>query len=277
MAEALAKGLWTAAVVATPAHTHVEIGRVLTGAGIPVMLEKPVAVTTAGLGAWRMDLRRQPVPVAVGYVLRFHPALVAVRKRVLAGAIGEPHHLIARRGAYLPARRPDYARGYYKRPEQGGGVVHDILSHVFNAAEWLVGPSTRLTADAAHLSLPGVSVDDTVHVLARHGSVLASYVVSQHRLIPESVIEVHGSRGCLRVDFVAGTWASAQRPEGSWRVHAARARLADCFVAQAKEFLAAAGGRRGVRCELDEGIGTLRAVRATLSALRVPGWRSVAA
>jgi predicted dehydrogenase len=51
--------------------------------------------------------------------------------------------------------------------------VQDALTHTINAAQWLVGNIDRVVADAAHLALEGVDVEDTVNVLARHGGVLA--------------------------------------------------------------------------------------------------------
>jgi len=76
-------------------------------------------------------------------------------------------------------------------------VVQDILSHVFNAAEWLVSPIDRLMADAAHLRLPKVQVEDTVHVVARHGSILANYTVNQHQHVAEFTLDVHGTEGAF--------------------------------------------------------------------------------
>src|SRR5688572_29455882 len=53
---------WDGAVVASPAHTHVAIGQILTERGIPVLLEKPLAVTFDGLETWLGTLEARPVP-----------------------------------------------------------------------------------------------------------------------------------------------------------------------------------------------------------------------
>ena len=57
---------WDMAVVATPAHTHVAIGRTLTDRGIPVLMEKPVAVTTDGVESFKTE--RPGISVALGYL-----------------------------------------------------------------------------------------------------------------------------------------------------------------------------------------------------------------
>ena len=48
----------------------------------------------------------------------------------------------------------------------------------------------RVVADAAHQVLEGVTVEDTVHLLARHGSVMASYSLNQHQAPNEITITV---------------------------------------------------------------------------------------
>jgi predicted dehydrogenase len=268
---------WDAAVIATPAHTHVAIGKKLTERGIPVLLEKPVAVICDGLEDWLGTLEARPVPVMVGYVYRCHPLLVAIRDEVQAGRIGRPLQLIAQRGAPLAARRPDYARTYYAQTEQGGGVVQDILSHLYNAAEWLVGPMDRVAADAAHLVLPDVAVEDTVHAIARHGPVLATYSVNQHQPAALFTLTINGSHGSLRADFQDNRWDIAEQPDAGWTSHSVPAvNVLDWFTRQAEVFLAVIEKRRTPPCSLADGVVTLRAVLATLRAVsRHGGWVNV--
>lgn len=265
---------WEAAVVASPAHTHVAIGRAFTERGIPVLVEKPVAVTAEGVEEWQALAEARGAPVMVGFVYRCHPLLVAVREELLAGRIGRPVQLVAHRGAHLPARRADYRDSYYARREQGGGVVHDILSHLYNAAEWLVGPIDRVAADAAHQCLPGVEVDDTIHAIARHGYVLATYAVNQFQPAAEFTLTVHGTCGSLRAAFHENRWESADQPDAGWTPHPIPPLSpVEWFVRQARTFLAVAQGRQAPPCSLPEGIATLHAVLATLrAATQQSGW-----
>jgi predicted dehydrogenase len=265
---------WSAAVVASPAHTHVELGRRLTSAGVPLLVEKPLALGLEGLPEWIAAVASARVPVMVGFVFRCHPALEAVRHALRSGRVGRPLMLVGRRGAYLPARRPDYASSYYARRDQGGGVLHDILSHVFNAAEWLVGPIDRLMADAAHLRLPNVDVEDSVSIIGRHGPVLASYSVNQHQHAPENTIEVHGTEGSLRADFANNRWEIAATPDAGWSPKALPAlSRAQWFARQAKTFLDVAEHRAPPPCSLEDALVTLRSVLAAAEAVaREDAW-----
>ena len=66
---------WDAAVIATPAHTHLELGRRLTAAGIPLLMEKSLALVTDGLAEWIDAVTATGLPIMVGFVFRCHPAL----------------------------------------------------------------------------------------------------------------------------------------------------------------------------------------------------------
>ena len=258
---------WDGAVVAIPAHLHLDVGRQFTSRGIPLLLEKPVAVQEEGVGNWIDEIESTGVFVSVGFVLRYHPALLAARDHLGSGQLGRPVELVVRRGAHLPARRADYATSYYSRVEDGGGVVQDILSHAYNSAEWLLGPIEVTAADAEHLVLEGTSVHDTVHVIGRHGSVLASYVVNQHQRVPEFTLDVHCTNGSVRVDFVEGGWLTTGAPDEPWKANSSPSQAADNFSRQAIEFVDGIAGRAMPRCSLRDGAATLRAVRSTLARL----------
>jgi predicted dehydrogenase len=260
---------WDGVVVATPAHTHADLGFALAERGLPVLMEKPVAASWEGVERWRRAAEANGAPVMMGYVYRCHPILETLREQLQRDRIGRPLQVVAQRGAHLPSRRPDYASGYYARLPHGGGIVHDILSHVYNAVEWLVGPLDRVAADAAHLALPHVDVDDTVHVLGRHGGVLASYCINQHQPAAEFSLQVNGSRGSVRGLFHADCWETADTPDAGWtRHHLPAVTAVDWFVRQVETFFDVITKRRPPPCSLAEGMVTLRAVLATLEAVR---------
>ncbi len=75
------------------------------------------------------------------------------------------------------------------------------MTHIMNAGQWLVGPMNQLVADAAHQVLEGVEVEDTVHVLARQGGLMASYSLNQHQTPGEINITVVCEKGTCRCEL----------------------------------------------------------------------------
>ena len=137
--------------------------------------------------------------------------------------------------------------------------MQDALTHVVNAAEWLVGPVTRLAADVDHQVLDGVTVEDTAHVLTRHGRVMGCFSLNQHQA-PNEVDDhgrLHPRHRPVRVPRVP---AGGGRPSRAGRGPTSRPRPLErdtLFVRQADAFLDAVEGKAAPLCTLADARQTL--------------------
>ncbi|MCW5697412.1 MAG: Gfo/Idh/MocA family oxidoreductase [Bauldia sp.] len=127
------------------------------GYGGRVLVEKPLfdrvrAVPGHGFAA-----------AYVGYNMRFHPVLAAMRE-VLAG-----EEVLAARadvGQYFSEWRPGRAvsESYSARRADGGGVLRD-LSHEIDYLLWLFGPCRQLTAQVLASRTLAMETDDVAAIL----------------------------------------------------------------------------------------------------------------
>ena len=266
-----------AAVIATPAPLHVPQATQLVERGVHVLIEKPLSVAMDGVEALCELVTKRRVVAGVAYVMRAQPALAEMREAIVSGRFGKPLQLVAVSGQNFPFYRPAYRSTYYARRATGGGAVQDALTHVLNAGQWLVGGIDRVVADAAHMVVEGVEVEDTVNVLARHGGgrVLASYSLNQHQAPNETTISVVCECGAARFEVHHGCWRSCERPGEPWTTHGGAPLERDVpFVRQADEFMNAVEGKVAPLCTLDEGVATLRANLAILRSIDSGGWVS---
>ena len=264
------------AVVATPAPTHVELATRLVEAGAHVLIEKPLSTTLEGMGRLKQDVGAQGLVSGVAYVYRCHPLLAAMREAVVKGRFGKPVELVAVAGQHFPTYRSAYREIYYADRASGGGAIQDALTHLLNAGEWLVGPIDWIVADAAHQVLEGVTVEDTVHVLARHRDVLASYSLNQHQAPNEVTLSVVCERGTARCEFHRHRWRWLIEPGSDWHDETIEPLQRDAiFINQAHMFLDAVEGKRSPVCSLDEGIQTLRDNLAALASLESRSWHGI--
>jgi predicted dehydrogenase len=289
------------AVIATPAPLHVPLALRLAGAGVHTLIEKPLGVSLDGVDRLREVVRERGVTAAVAYVYRCHPLLAAMRRATQEGRFGRPVELIAVTGQHFPTYRPAYQGTYYPDRVTGGGAIQDALTHVVNAGEWLLGPIDRVVADAAHQVLAGVTVEDTVHLLARHGltqarsasegassspprrsglvsdgPVLASYSLNQYQAPNEMTLTVVCEGGTVRGEFHEHRWRWVARPDEPWHDELIPPPERDTpFLAQANVFLDAVEGQAVVPCSLEEGIQTLRVNLAALASVEHGSWQSI--
>lgn len=264
------------AVIATPASLHVRQAIKLARLGVHLLIEKPLGVGPEGIEELTMIARESRVVVAVAYIYRAHPVLAEMREAIVSGRFGKPVELVFVAGQNFPFFRPAYRETYYIRRETGGGAVQDALTHGLDAGQWLVGPISRVVADLAHQVLPDVEVEDTAHVLARHGAVLASYSLNQHQAPNEMTLTVIGERGTARFENHHCRWRSIEAPAGQWKDHESRPLERDeLFVRQANAFLDAVEGIGAPPCTLEDGVATLQTNLAILASAQKGAWVNI--
>ncbi len=265
-----------AAVIAAPAQLHVPMAARLAQAGVHLFIEKPLSITLDGIDELQRLIDKQKLKAVVGYTFRSHPVVRDLRDAIRQGRLGRIVQLVAVWGQYFPKYRPAYRQIYYTRHDMGGGAIQDSLTHSINLGEFLVGPVGRVVADAAHLVLEGVDVEDSVNVLARHGEVMASYSHNQHQAPNELVTTVIGEKATARLELHNSRWLLMEEAGGAWKEQLAFSlERDDIFINQARLFLDYLEGRGDPACTVAEGLQTLRANLAILASSRNPGWQSV--
>ncbi len=265
------------AVICTPANLHVSMAKSLARAGMHLLIEKPLSTSTDGIDDLITLCREQRLVASVAYVYRAHPVFAAMRQAIRAGRFGKPVQVVMTGGQHFPFYRPAYREIYYKDRATGGGAIQDALTHIVNAVEWIVGPITELAADADHQILEGVTVEDTVHVIARHGSIQASYSLNQYQAPNETIITFICEQGTARFEMHRHAWKSQTRPDSDWQLEEERSLERDeLFIAQANAFLDAVDGVCLPACPIDEALQTLRVNLAILQAADTHTWQKVA-
>jgi predicted dehydrogenase len=264
------------AIVATPANTHIAIALKLAQHGFHLLIEKPLSVHLEGIDSLIEESAQKNLIIGVAYVYRCFAGLIAMRDALRSGRFGKPVQIVAVSGQNFPTYRPAYRSTYYTDRATGGGAIQDALTHVLNAGEWLVGPIDRLVADAAHQILDGVNVEDTAHILTRHGNVLGSYSLNQYQSPNESTITVVCTEGTVRWESHTQSWRWMIQPDQPWHEEPQFVQPRDAaFIFQANRFLDAVEDRAQPPCTLTEGVQTLKVNLAALKSLHSHQWEEI--
>ncbi len=266
-AAAIGGGDFDAVVVCTPAQLHVRFALQALAAGRHVLIEKPLAASLDGV-AELLDARdRAGRQAAVAYVYHVFPFLVGVRAWMARGGFGPVLQVAVVTGQPFHLFRPAYREIYYRDRATGGGAIQDALTHVVNWVESVVGPADSVLGDCAHLGLEGVTVEDTVHLTARHGGVLASYALNQFQHPNENVIQFNCAAGSVRIELHRQRWGTFAAGAADWTWHDAPVPERDShFLAQANAFLDQIEGQPPRLCSLEAAAQTLRFNLAALAA-----------
>lgn len=171
--------LWRAAgsldlvVVATPNRQHVPMARAAVAAGLPVVVDKPLAPTAAQGRALVAEAAAAGVPLTVFQNRRWDGDFLTVRRLVAAGKLGRVARFESRFERWRPAIKPGWRES--GAPGEAGGALFDLGAHLIDQAVQLFGPVTRLYAEVDRRR-PDAAVDDDAFVALTHAGGVRSHL-----------------------------------------------------------------------------------------------------
>ncbi|MCD5987013.1 Gfo/Idh/MocA family oxidoreductase [Pseudomonas sp. CDFA 553] len=153
----------TSAIVASPAPFHIEQAEALVRAGVPVLIEKPLADSLQRFKASADLLLEEQDTVVIAYNLRFMPSAGVTKQIIDSGQLGHIHSVSVDVGQYLPDWRPasDYRKNVSAQHKLGGGVLLE-LSHELDYLQWLFGPLQSVYCVARTSGALELDVEDLV-------------------------------------------------------------------------------------------------------------------
>jgi scyllo-inositol 2-dehydrogenase (NADP+) len=151
--------------VATPNRAHVAIAGAAIEAGLPVVVDKPLAATAGATRGLVEKAAARGVMLTVFQNRRFDGDFLTLRGLLASGALGRVRRFESRYERW----RPEVGAGWRElaEPEEGGGVLLDLGSHLVDQALVLFGPAATVYAEVDRRR-PGAHVDDDVFVAIGH-------------------------------------------------------------------------------------------------------------
>ena len=116
-------------VIATPTSSHVEIASHAARAGIPCLIEKPLAASLSEALSLEREFAKTETFVAIGHAERFNSSIVALKEKLDSGLLGAVYHVSTERVGPNPIRIRDV------------GVVLDLATHDLDLVQWVLGDS----------------------------------------------------------------------------------------------------------------------------------------
>src|SRR5436305_316785 len=112
-------------VVVVPTEKHFEVASYALDRGIHVLVEKPITSTVEEAEALIQLASRRGAKLAIGHIERFNPAVAEVKRRLMAGELGQMFYLHASRLAPFTPRIRDV------------GVTLDLETHDVDVMRYL--------------------------------------------------------------------------------------------------------------------------------------------
>src|SRR5262249_26267197 len=144
---------------------HVPLGLAALEAGLPVVVDKPLASSSADAERLISAASRAGVLMSVFQNRRWDNDFLTLQRLIAADALGRIVRLASRFRRYRPAPKPDAWRER-AGPEEGGGLLFDLGAHLIDQARVLFGPPISIYAEV-DMRRPDAAVDDDTFVALR--------------------------------------------------------------------------------------------------------------
>jgi len=136
--EMLASADLDAIVIASPTTTHLALGLAAVGRGVAALIEKPLAATPEEADELVRASAATGVPIQVGHVERFNPAVLELGRLLDQGWLSTVYAITSRRAGPFPARIRDV------------GVTIDLATHDVDILSFVAAERpSRVSAETA--------------------------------------------------------------------------------------------------------------------------------
>jgi predicted dehydrogenase len=234
-----------AAIIALPNYLHAPVAIDFLNAGIPVLVEKPLATNGVDAEAVVATASARAVLLQVGLMYRFCSGASMVKSALDQDWLGPLTEVSLEWGYRF--EWPAASGSFYDREHAGGGVLLDMGSHALDLLSWWLGP-LRLV-EYRDDSRGGVEADCTLTLSLGKGGgdTVANLTLSRLRDL-DNRVRLVGERFVLEYDFGRRTaprlWPRAWTgEEGSFLFDSdpapARASMSDLYLHQLRSFLSA--------------------------------------
>ena len=181
-------------VIASANIVHAEHALAGINAGVPVVVDKPMALTYAQTEVIIDAARAKNVPVSVFFNRRWDSDSLTIKKVMSEGLLGDVFRVDSRFERF----RPSIAEASWRErlsPEEGGGLLLDLQPHLISTAIDCFGP-----AELSYSSVRSIrgEVDDDILLVLKHEQGVDSYLSASAIVgAPGPRVRVNGTRGTL--------------------------------------------------------------------------------
>ncbi|MBD2844304.1 Gfo/Idh/MocA family oxidoreductase [Paenibacillus sp. IB182496] len=196
--------------IALPHFLHAEAAVHAAERGCHLMLEKPMALSTAECDRILVAGRKQGVRIVVGHTQHYMKENLAAKRILQSGELGELVMIHdVRHADYFHESRP---RWFLDRASSGGGILANLGSHSIDKIQWLTERAVRqVKASVSHHTAYNVEGSGAVY-LELEGGIPAMIVQSGYRGARRNETEIIGTQGMLRLRTGDSLWKSVGGP-----------------------------------------------------------------
>jgi len=185
--------------LAVPPHVHGTIDLDVLDKGVPVFIEKPVALDVTLAGKILEKIKRNNVMTSVGYQWRYYMTGETIRDLVRSSRVG-----MAEGRFWWPGI---VEVSWWKRRNQGGGIAVEMSTHLYDLARYFFGEVDRVYCESELNLRPDhdkeIDIDDSiVSTLHFERGTVATISNTYHASTMDISLTIITDRGTVHYDEI---------------------------------------------------------------------------
>lgn len=192
-----------AVYVASPNALHYSQTKAVLNAGKHALLEKPMTLKYEEAVELVKLADKLNLKLAVGFHLRFHPAIEYIKVLLSNEEIGNLAYLVGRWGGF--SSRPDDPdmRWWSEEELAGGGSIMGTGVHVMDSMNNIL---KDMPISVSAMRTPaGKILDQSSSILLRYNEVLSSVTSSRRMFLPDNSLTIFGTEGTIMATGIYST------------------------------------------------------------------------
>ncbi|MFS0723603.1 Gfo/Idh/MocA family protein [Paenibacillus sp. 1P07SE] len=199
------------AVIALPHFLHKEASLAAIAYGAHLMLEKPMALSTAECDAIITAAEQAGIRVLVGHTQHYIAENIEARKWVRSGELGTL--IMIQDNRHLPYFRASRPAWFLDKARSGGGILANLGTHSIDKIQWLTDSAIcRVSAMTSHHADRGNVEGSGMIFMRLQSGVAATIVQSGYPGEVRDETELIFAGGMLKLATGRGLWISRGGP-----------------------------------------------------------------
>ncbi|MEI7035036.1 Gfo/Idh/MocA family oxidoreductase [Streptomyces pratensis] len=160
-------------VIASPNKTHVPLATAALRAGLPVVVDKPIAGSAAEARELAALAEERGLLLSVFQNRRWDSDFRTLAALIAGGELGEVQRFESRFERWRPRLKGGWRES--GDPQEIGGLLYDLGSHVVDQALVLFGPAVQVYAES-DVRRPHAAADDDTFIAITHADGVRSHL-----------------------------------------------------------------------------------------------------
>ena len=261
--DAIKNDKYDGAIICSPTLYHPEQASLFIGMGIPVLMEKPLAINLSDGLKLKSSIDKFNGKLLLGYTWRWWEPLRIVKKMLKENTVGNLRYVQFNMSAHLADWHPweRYQDFFMSSKKLGGGALLDE-SHWLDIMIWLFGMPTSINGTVGKISNLEIETDDNVDLICVYERMNVGIHLDLYGRPHEKSIRFIGEDGSILWSADPNRISLCKQSSPTWEEQNFEYQRNDMFVGAANDFIQVMNGQLQPSCTVDDGINVMKTIEA---------------